>query len=292
MENWAAPYVLVMTTLLLVICAAPARRAASAPSSRQPSKFPTSGEFLAVFVPSVTAMVGFWATLSLNMPDFTRYGALAARPDPRPGRSAFRRSMTVFAVRSASSSRAPPTIVFGATIWDPIDPRRQNSIAACSSPSPMLAVALSTLATNIAANIVAAPPTTSRTSRRRKIYFAAAACVTGVLGILMLPWKLIADPQRVHLQVAARVLGGPRSIAGVLVCDYWIDPEEKFELADLYRPDGSYPAVRWEGVIATGVGCLLAWIGLIVPCSALFDHAWFVGALGSGVTYWALMQRR
>jgi NCS1 family nucleobase:cation symporter-1 len=109
---------------------------------------------------------------------------------------------------------------------------------------------------------------------------------TGVIGVVMMPWKLMADPRGYIFQWLLGYSGGLGSIAGVLVCDYWFVRKRRLELADLYRPHGSYPNVRWAGIVATGVGCLLAWIGLVVPpLRPMFDYAWFVGALGSAGTY-------
>ena len=99
--------------------------------------------------------------------------------------------------------------------------------------------------------------------------------------------QLMADPKGYIFQWLLGYSGGLGSIAGVLVCDYWLVRKTELELADLYRPDGVYPRVSWAGIGATGVGCFLAWIGLVVPpLRPMFDYAWFVGALGSGLTYW------
>src|ERR1700722_8056753 len=121
------------------------------PILTQPSRFATNGAFWAFFIPGLTGMVCFWATLSLNIPDFTRY-AVSQRAQVRGQAIGLPASMTLFAFIGVVVTSAT-TIIFGTTIWDPValagrfDSRLLVSMA-------MLAVALSTLATNIAANIV------------------------------------------------------------------------------------------------------------------------------------------
>jgi NCS1 family nucleobase:cation symporter-1 len=103
----------------------------------------------------------------------------------------------------------------------------------------------------------------------------------------MMPWKLLADPRGYIFAWLLGYSGGLGSIAGVLVCDYWFVRKKELSLVDLYRPGGIYENVRWSAIVATGVGCFLAWIGLAVPpLRPLFDYAWFVGAAGAGLTYW------
>jgi NCS1 family nucleobase:cation symporter-1 len=117
--------------------------------------------------------------------------------------------------------------------------------------------------------------------------------ITGVLGIAMCPWKLIADPSGYIFKWLLGYSGGLGSIAGVLVCDYWFIRRSKLVLRDLYEREGAYTYTRgtnWAAIAATAVGCTLAWIGLVVePLRVLYDYAWFVGAFGAAGTYAVLM---
>ena len=130
-ENWAAPFVLVMTGVLLAWAVTEAH--GLGPLLSQPGKFRTLGEFLPVFFPSLTAMIGFWATLSLNMPDFTRFGR-SQREQVIGQMVALPTTMTVFAAMGVLITSAT-TIIYGEAIWDPIKLVGQFQQPAWSSPS-------------------------------------------------------------------------------------------------------------------------------------------------------------
>ena len=148
-ENWAAPFVLVMTGLLLAWAVSEAN--GLGPLLSQPGKFQTLATFLPVFFPSLTAMIGFWATLSLNMPDFTRFGR-SQREQVIGQVVALPTTMFVFAAMGVLITSAT-TIIYGEVIWDPI-----KLIARFSSPLviavSMFTAVVATLAVNIAANVV------------------------------------------------------------------------------------------------------------------------------------------
>jgi NCS1 family nucleobase:cation symporter-1 len=292
-ENWAAPYVLVMTTLLLVWILSRASGAAGSIVS-DPGKFPTTGSFLRVFVPSVTAMVGFWATLSLNMPDFTRFGR-SQREQAVGQLVALPTTMTVFAAMGVFITSAS-AIVFHETIWDPIDlgaKLESRGLVALAEATAVVA----TLAMNIAANVVSPANDFSNLAPSR-ISFRTGGLITGVLATLMMPWKLLANSERYIDGWLLGYSGGLGSIAGVLVCDYWIIRRRRLVLADLYRRDGAYSygsplGTNWAAVVATLAGCFVAWIGLFVPSLHwLYDAAWFSGTLTSGLVYGAWMWPR
>ena len=291
-ESWAAPYVLVMTTLLLVWIL---RRASGAASGGQglggivsaTGRFPTLGSFLPVFVPSVTAMVGFWATLSLNMPDFTRYGR-SQREQVVGQVVALPTTMTLFAAMGVFITSAS-AVVFGETIWDPIDLGARLESRGLVALAEMTAV-IATLAMNIAANVVSPANDFSNLAPRR-ISFRTGGLITGLLATLMMPWKLLENADRYINGWLLGYSGGLGSIAGVLICDYWIIRRRRLVLADLYRRDGVYAygsplGTHWAAIVATGSGCVVAWIGLFVPALHwLYDAAWFSGTLTSGLVY-------
>jgi NCS1 family nucleobase:cation symporter-1 len=266
-----------------------------------PSRFSSASAFWAFFIPGLTGMVGFWATLSLNIPDFTRY-AISQRAQVRGQAIGLPASMTLFAFIGVVVTSAT-TIIFGTTIWDPVvlagkfDNKLMVSIA-------MIAVALSTLATNIAANIVS-PANDFANLAPARINFRKGGLITGVLGLLIFPWKLVADPSGYIFTwlVGYSSLLGP--VGGILIADYYFIRRQQLSLKDLYEPAGRYrysggynrPAVfsLLLGILPNIPGFLAA-IGVLPGDSlpgwiiGLYNYAWFVGLFVSGGLYWLLMR--
>ena len=254
-------------------------------------KFKTLGEFWPVFVPSVTAMIGFWSTLSLNMPDFTRFGR--SQKEQAVGQVvALPTTMTVFAMMGIMITSAS-AVIYGEAIWDPVDlvGRFENRLLVAVA---MFTVVVATLGVNIAANVVS-PANDFANIKPGAISFKTGGLITGIVGIMMLPWKLIADPNGYIFKWLLGYSGGLGSIAGVLVADYWLVRKKELRLADLYRRDGVYSygsgsGVNMRAIVATAIGCALAWVGLVVkPLAVLYDYAWFVGAGGAALAYVLLM---
>ena len=215
-ENWAAPFVLVMTAILLVWAIRQAN--GLGPLLSQPGKFKTMGEFLPVFVPSLTAMIGFWATLSLNMPDFTRFGR--SQKEQMLGQIvALPTTMSLFAAMGILITSAT-VIIYGRAIWDPV-----QLVSEFKSPIvvvvSMFTAVVATLAVNIAANVVS-PANDFANAFPKAINFRTGGLITGVIGILMQPWKLLADPSGYIFTWLLGYSGGLGSIAGVLIADYWL----------------------------------------------------------------------
>jgi NCS1 family nucleobase:cation symporter-1 len=289
-ENWAAPFVLVMTAVLLWWAIDHAN--GLGPLLAQPGRFPTFREFFPVFVPSLTAMIGYWATLSLNMPDFTRFGQ-SQREQIVGQVVALPTTMTVFAAMGVLITSAT-VIIYGRAIWDPVQLVAQFRAPVVVAISMFTAV-VATLAVNIAANVVS-PANDFANAFPRLIRFKTGGLITGIIGILMQPWKLLADPKGYIFQWLLGYSGGLGSIAGVLVADYWLVRRRELALEDLYLPDGAYRysgGWNWKAVVATLVGCALAWGGLVFPpLEPLYDYAWFVGFFASGLLYVALTGRR
>jgi NCS1 family nucleobase:cation symporter-1 len=176
----------------------------------------------------------------------------------------------------------------------------------------MFTVVIATLAVNIAANVVS-PANDFANALPRWITFRRGGLITGLIGVAMCPWKLLADPSGYIFQWLLGYSGGLGSIAGVLVADYWFVKKKELDLADLYRADGRYAygeaAAKKEeddgakratfagsgtnmiAVAATLLGCLFAWIGVVLePLRPLFDYAWFVGAGVAAAVYIAGMK--
>jgi NCS1 family nucleobase:cation symporter-1 len=240
-------------------------------------KLATARDFFPVFIPSLTAMIGFWATLSLNMPDFTRFGR-SQREQTIGQVVALPTTMFVFAAMGVMITSAT-ALIYGELIWDPVKliARFDQPIVIAVS---MFTAVVATLAVNIAANVVS-PANDFANAFPRAISFKTGGLITGILGIVIQPWKLLADPSGYIYTWLLGYSGGLGSIAGVLIADYWITRRRTLSLEDLYLPDGVYRyTAGWHlaGVVATLAGCAAAWGGLVIPpMRPLYDYAWFVG---------------
>jgi len=291
-ENWAAPFVLVMTALLLGW--AVWRAGGLGYLVSHPGKLQTWAQFKPIFIPSLTAMIGFWATLSLNMPDFTRFGR--SQKEQAVGQVvALPTTMTVFAAMGVIITSAAAVIYPGAPmseLWDPVKLVGKFDSALVIAIS-MFTVVVATLSVNIAANVVS-PANDFANAFPKYISFRTGGLITGIVGILMMPWRLLADPSGYIFAWLLGYSGGLGSIAGVLIADYWVLRDKKFVLGDLYRESGEYTYAKgwnWRAVAATLLGCLFAWIGLVVPpLKPLYDYAWFVGFGVAFVVYIVLMK--
>jgi len=287
-ENWAAPFVLVMAAIL--VGWAVWRAHGVGPVFNKP---PTraAGTFWKIFAPSLTGMIGFWATLSLNMPDFTRFGR--SQRDQTIGQVvALPTTMTVFAAMSVFITSAA-AVIYNEEIWDPVQLVGHFSSRVVVAVA-MFTVVVATLSVNIAANVVS-PANDLANLAPKKISFRTGGLITGIAGILMFPWKLTADPSGYIYQWLVGYSGGLGSIAGVLIADYWLVRDKHLVLADLYRKDGVYrynrAGTNWHAIVATLAGCTLAWIGLVVPkLKPMFDYAWFLGGGTAMLVYWGAMR--
>ena len=260
-------------------------------------------EFWNYFFPALTGMVGFWATLSLNIPDFTRY-AKSQKAQIRGQAIGLPPSMTLFAFIGVVVTSATP-IVYGSTIWDPVQlaGKFENRMLVSFA---MLAVIISTLATNIAANIVS-PANDFSNLAPKKINFKTGGYITGIIGILIFPWKLVADPSGYIFTwlVGYSSLLGP--VGGILIADYYFIRRQRLMVSDLYSHSGQYG--YQNGFNNVAILALLAGILPNVPgflvhvkvmsvntvpawISGLYNYAWFVGFFVSGFIYWLLMKKK
>jgi NCS1 family nucleobase:cation symporter-1 len=170
-------------------------------------------------------------------------------------------------------------VIYGEAIWDPVKlvGRFQTPVVVAVS---MFTAVVATLAVNIAANVVS-PANDFANAFPRLIAFKTGGLITGILAILMQPWKLLADPSGYIYTWLLGYSGGLGSIAGVLIADYWIVRRTRIQLEDLYLTEGAYRYTNgWNvsAVTATLLGCAIAWGGLVVPLlKPLYDYAWFVG---------------
>lgn len=288
-ENWAAPFVLVMTAILLIWILYQAGGIGFL--LHEQDKFQTFGEFFKIFIPSLTAMIGFWATLSLNMPDFTRFGK-SQREQAVGQVVALPTTMVVFAAMGILITSAAIIVFPNAKadeLWDPVKLVGQFSQPLVVAVS-MFTIVIATLSVNIAANVVS-PANDFANAFPKFISFRTGGLITGIIGILMMPWKLLADPSGYIFSWLLGYSGGLGSIAGVLIADYWVVRNKNLNLGDLYRTRGEYQGWNWRAIIATLLGCFFAWIGLVFePLKILYDYAWFVGFGVAFFTHWILMK--
>lgn len=272
------------------------------PLLEKPSAFASSRDFWAFFFPALTGVIGFWATVSLNIPDFTRY-ATSQKAQIVGQAVALPTSMAAFAFVGVAVTSAT-VLVFGESIWDPI-------VLAGRFESPllvtafMLAVAVSTLATNIAANIVS-PANDFANLAPSHIDFRRGGLLTGIIGALIFPWKLVSDPSGYIFTwlVAYSGLLGP--IGGIMIVDYFVIRRRELFVDELYTAHGRYwyrRGINPAALIAFVLGVVpnvpgfLATIGAMSPgalpeiVTSLYHYSWFVGFVVSGGVYYLLQSR-
>ncbi len=256
------------------------RRGATAPSFS-----------LGLFLPWVTAMVGFWATLALNIPDFSRY-ARSQRDQVAGQMLGLLTTMPLFAFIGVAVTSATVRM-YGEAIWNPVTLVGRITAEARSPVLGLVSLVVllvATLTTNIAANIVAPANSIANLSPSR-ISFRRAGLIAAIVGSVILPWRLL-DAYQTWLISYSGLLG---AAGGVIVCDYLLVRRGRLELADLYREGGAYwyrDGVNPSAVIALGAGIFAALAGLLHPSLRfLFSGAWFSAAIVSSLAYWALMRR-
>lgn len=298
--NIKAPLLIALGLLLLAWAYREAK--GFGPILSQPSAFdpgqPKSGQFFAYFFPALTGMVGFWATLSLNIPDFSRY-AVSQRDQILGQTLGLPLTMALYSFIGVAVTSAT-TIIYGTTIWDPVDVLTRFTNPAVLVIA-LLGLCIATLATNIAANVVS-PANDFAHLAPQAISFRVGGLITGIVGVLMMPWKLVADPNGYIFTwlIAYSALLGP--IGGILIADYFVWRNRRLNLAALYQANGEY---RYTGgfsfvaLVALFVGAVPSLPGFLVQVKAfdpekvapwlvdLYHYAWFIGFAVAFVTYLA-----
>jgi NCS1 family nucleobase:cation symporter-1 len=287
-QGFSAPFMLVMALALLVF--ALVKAGGFGPMLSEPSRFHSTGAFLRFFFPSLTAMVGYWATLALNIPDFTRY---SKSQNSQVVGQAFGLpvAMTLYsfigvAVTSASA------VIFGQPIWSPIElmGRFHQPFVALIA---MVGLLVATLNVNVAANVVS-PSNDISNLNPRLISFRTGGLITGFLGLAMMPWKLMASFHNYIFEwlIGYSALLGP--VAAIMITDYFLIRGTRLELESLYRRGGIYEyrnGINPRAMIALAAGVVCALTGRFVPAvHLLFDYAWFTGFFVSATVYVVLMR--
>ncbi|MCS7184694.1 MAG: NCS1 family nucleobase:cation symporter-1 [bacterium] len=298
-EDFGAPFLL-LTGIALLIWAY-FKAGGFGPIFSEPAKFGLEGypkTFWIAFFPSLTAMVGYWATLSLNIPDFTRYAK--SQKDQILGQLlGLNTTMPLYAFIGAAVTSST-YLIFGRFIWDPVELLAQfkNPFVVVIS---LLGLIIATLTTNIAANVVA-PANSFSNIAPKLISYKTGGIITGIIGILMMPWKLIADPKGYIFTwlIGYSALLGP--IAGIMIADYFIVKKKKIYVDELFIQNGRYWYFHgWNliavialvfGIIPNIPGFLIT-IEVIKPVDSLaykffkefYNYAWFTGFFISFIVY-------
>ena len=295
METVAAPFLIAMGLALfgwavVRVGGVGTMLAGSSGLTQGREALPFTPFMLTLFVPWVTAMVGYWATLSLNIPDFTRY-ARSQRDQALGQAIGLLTTMPLFSFIGVAVTSAT-VMLYGEAIWNPVDlvariTAEGGSVAL--GVVAMAAIGIATLSTNIAANVVAPANSFSNLSPRR-ISFRAGGLIAGVIGIAIFPWRLL-DLYQTWLISYSGLLG---AVAGVIVCDYAVVRRGVLELEELYAEGGEYSysgGINQRAVWALAAGIAVALVGTLDARFAfLFNGAWFFAAAVSFVVYYGLMR--
>jgi len=289
LQGVTAPFLLLIGLALLMW--ARAHAGGFGPMLSTPSKFKTFPEFFRFFIPSLTGVVGFWATVALNIPDFTRY-AHSQRAQMLGQTLGLPITMTFYSFVGVAVTSAT-VIMFGEAIWDPVVvlSKLGNPIAVVIA---MIALLMATLNVNVAANVVS-PANDFSNLYPRRISFKIGGLITCFLGLFMQPWKLLSSYGNYIFGWLVGYSGLLGPIAGVLIADYFVVRKKVLIVDDLYRRGGAYEftgGFNWRAIGALAAGIAVALVGLVVPrLRVLYDYAWFVGFAVSFLVHLAFTGR-
>jgi len=295
-EAWAAPFLLAAGVALLIWAMTKVENIGVL--FKQASQFETNSQFWSVFFPQLTAMVGFWATLSLNIPDFTRY--CRSQRDQAVGQLlGLPATMTLFCFIGIMVTAAT-VVLFGEAIWNPVD-----LVGRLGSPFvvviALVALTIATLSTNIAANVVS-PANGFSNLAPRWISFRMGGFITCVIGIVIMPWYLLETSQGYIFTwlIGYSALLGP--IAGIMLCDYFVLRRTRLDAQALYDEHGPYAGVNWRAIIALVVAVAPNVPGFVNAATgkahfpaffdSIYSYAWFIGVAIAMVVYYILMRGR
>ena len=248
----------------------------------------SDGSFWRLFPAALTANVGYWATLSLNIPDFSRF-ARSQRAQAVGQALGLPSTMTLFAFIGVAVTSAT-IVVFGKAIWDPVE------VIARIGSAPViiggaLTVVLAQLTTNMAANVVS-PANDFSSLAPRRISYVAGGLITAAIGILMMPWKLYADAAAYIFTWLVGYSSLMGAVAGILIADYWVLRRRQLSTRDLFQLDGEY--AYSNGINYRAMAVLIVAVLPVIPgfvraaltpggqvanpnvFDTLYSYAWFV----------------
>ena len=301
LESWSAPLLLGGGALLLLWAVRNGGGLGNVLSTSQ--KLQTGHTaFWKLFPSALTANVGYWATLSLNIPDFTRY-AKNQRSQMLGQAMGLPTTMTAFAFIGVAVTSAT-IVIFGAPIWDPV-----VLVTKIGGPAVIIFAALVVLAaqltTNMAANVVSPSNDFSNLSPKR-ISYVLGGLITAVIGVLMMPWKLYSDAAAYIFTWLIGYSSLMGALGGILIVDYWIIRRQQLITDDLFRLQGAY--TYSNGVNPRAIAALVLAVIPVVPgfihaaltpggqvadptfFDVLYSYAWFVTFFLSSVVYYVLMR--
>jgi len=285
-ELWAGPLVIV-AGLALVFWAVNTAGGV-APLFDQPSKL-SAGEFWPLFALSVTALVSVWSTLVLNIPDFTRFSR--SQKDQMVGQAIGLPLTTILFSIMSIAITAGSTIAFGKPISQP-----DQLLLAFDNPAVLLigatVILIATLSVNVAANIVS-PAYDLVNMFPTKLNFVSAGIISIVLGFFFAPWLWMDNPDTIF-KVLGYIGGALGPVAGIMIADFYLVRRRNYDLDSFYDKGGMYGySGGWnpKALIATALGIVVAFVGLVVPpLSVLLSYSWGLGLVVALVAYTVLMR--
>lgn len=300
LESWAAP-LLLLGGLALLVWAIRAGGGLGAILSQSQRLQQGQSSFWGLFPAALTASVGYWATLSLNIPDFTRY-ARNQRSQMLGQALGLPTTMTAFAFIGVAVTSAT-VVIFGEAIWDPV-----ALITRIGGPATIIVAAfiilVAQISTNMAANVVS-PSNDFANLNPRRISYVTGGIITAVAGILMMPWKLYSDASAYIFTWLIGYSGMMGAIGGILIADYWLLRKRRLSLRDLYSLNGRYTysnGTNLRAMTALVVAILPVLPGFIRAATtpggqvadpnlfdALYTYAWFVTFALSLAVYLGMM---
>jgi len=299
LETWSAPLLLGGGLILLIWASSKAGglgRVLTESVALQKQK----NAFWSIFPGALTASIGYWATLSLNIPDFTRY-ARSQRSQMLGQALGLPPTMTLFAFIGVAVTSAT-LLIYGQPIPNPVElmTKFDNDLVILFATVVIFAAQITT---NMAANVVSPSNDFSNLSPRT-ITYVKGGLITAVIAIVMMPWKLMSTMGDYIFTWLIGYSGLMGAIAGILICDYWVLRRQRLDLRGLFDPAGLYSysnGINWRAMASLGIGVLPVVPGFLraattpggqvaVPgvFDTLYTYAWFV-TFGLGfVLYWLL----
>lgn len=258
--------------------------------------------FWTIFPASLTASVGYWATLSLNIPDFTRY-ARSQKSQMLGQALGLPLTMTGFAFIGVAVTSAT-LLIYGEAIPNPVDlMARFDNVAIILFAT--LVIFSAQLTTNMAANVVS-PSNDFSNLNPKRISYVTGGLITAVIGVLMMPWKLMASMGAYIFTWLIGYSGLMGAIAGILICDYWVLRKQQLSLPDLFKTNGIYSysnGVNWRAIVTLILAVAPVVPGFLRAASTpggqitqpnlfdtLYTYSWFVTFALGFVVYYGLMK--
>jgi|TARA_B110000211_G_scaffold78653_1_gene92184 NCS1 family nucleobase:cation symporter-1 len=291
LETVAAPLLLIVG-VGLIVWAYP--QASITELLAQAPNRPEGASVWGYFFGGLTAMVGFWATLSLNIPDFSRF-ASSQKSQIKGQIIGLPVTMFLFAALGVILTAASPQLV-GETVSDPI-----SLIGKIDSPFwvaiSMVMIIIATLSTNTAANIVS-PTNDFQNIAPKSISHARGVIITGLFGVVLMSWELLKKLGVIVSDVSVEslysnwLLGyssllGP--IAGIMIVDYFLIRRQTLDLPALYKDNSTYPAWNMSGFVAFLVPVALTFVAVSTGAlSWFYSYGWFTGSILGGLIYYVM----